>query len=86
MASYSIDFARSALKDLRRLDRSVVPRIIAEIEALREDPRPSGCRKLVGSEDLYRIRVGDYRVIYSVNDRLLIVGIERVRHRKEAYD
>ena len=86
MASYNTDFARSALKDLRRLDRRVVPRIVAEIEALRDDPRPDGCRKLVGSQDLYRIRVGDYRVVYSVNDCLLTVGIERVRHRKEVYD
>lgn len=86
MASYNIEFARSALKDLRRLDKGVVSRIIVEIEALRVEPRPAGCRKLVGSDDLYRIRIGDYRVIYSIHDRLLIVGIERIRHRREAYN
>lgn len=63
-----------------------MPRIIVAVEALADEPRPQGCRKLVGSDDLYRIRVGDYRVIYSVDDRLLVVGVERVRHRKEVYE
>lgn len=86
MGSYKVDFCRSALKDVRRLDRSVVPRIISAIESLTEEPRPVGVRKLVGSEHTYRLRVGDYRVVYSVDEALLVVGIQRVRHRKEAYD
>ena len=86
MASYKIDFARSALKDLRRLDRTVVSRIIQSIESLAENPRPIGARKLVGSEYTYRIRIGSYRVIYSLDDELLIVGVQRIRHRQEAYD
>lgn len=86
MASYRIDFCRSALKDLRRLDKHIVPRVIAAIEELAENPRPSGARKLQGSACTYRIRVGDYRVVYSVDDQLLVLAVTRVRHRKEVYD
>ena len=60
-------------------------RVIKAVEALADAPRPSGCKKLQGSEDTYRIRVGDYRVIYSVDDSILIVAIERIRHRREVY-
>jgi mRNA interferase RelE/StbE len=86
MASYKIEFSRSAEKDLRRLDHSMIPRIMSAVEDLASDPRPHGVRKLVGSESTYRIRVGDYRLIYDVFDRLCIVGIERIRHRKEVYE
>ncbi len=85
MAFYSVRLKRSAEKDLRRIDKSRVPSIIAAIEKLEENPRPEGCRKLVGSDNSYRIRIGDYRVIYLVEDTVCIVEIERVRHRKDAY-
>jgi mRNA interferase RelE/StbE len=70
---------------LRKLDATVQRRALRAVEALADDPRPNGCRKLVGSENAYRIRVGDYRVIYTVDDVILIVAIESVRHRREAY-
>lgn len=54
-------------------------------ETLADNPRPDGCRKLQGSENAFRIRVGDYRVIYTVDDAVLIAAIERVRHRREVY-
>jgi len=63
MDSFRIEFAREATKDLRRIDRVWIPKIIAAIEDLAENPRPVGCKKLVGSEHTFRIRVGDYRVI-----------------------
>lgn len=63
----------------------MVPRIVAAIDALAEELRPSGVKKLVGSEHTYRIRVGDYRVVYSIEDRLLVVLVERIRHRGEVY-
>ncbi len=85
MASYSVRFKCSAEKDLRRIDRSRVRSIIAAIERLEENPRPEGCRKLVGSDSSYRIRVGDYRVVYFIEDTVCIVEVERVRHRKDAY-
>lgn len=66
MASYRIEFARSATKDLRSIDRQWMPRIASAIDALADDPTPYGCKKLVGSEHTYRIRVGDYRIVYEI--------------------
>jgi len=85
MASYNVRLKRSAEKDLRRIDKSRVPSIIGAIEKLEEDPRPVGCRKLVGSDTSYRIRVGDYRVLYLIEDAVCVVEVERVRHRKDTY-
>ena len=85
MADYAISFARSARKDLEALDAKVVRRVFPKIEALAQQPRPSGCRKLVGAENLWRIRVGDYRVIYSINDQTELVDVVHIRHRSKAY-
>jgi mRNA interferase RelE/StbE len=85
MPDYSVSFRRSAEKDMRKLASSIQDRVIEAVEKLAKAPRPSGCKKLAGSEDAYRIRVGDYRVIYTVDDVILIVAIERVRHRREVY-
>jgi mRNA interferase RelE/StbE len=60
-------------------------RVMRAVEALAGTPRPPGCRKLEGGEVVYRIRVGDYRVIYTVDDAVLVVAIERIRHRREVY-
>lgn len=85
MASLRIEFARSATKDLRAIDRQWIPRILVAIEALAGEPRPIGCKKLAGSEHTYRIRVGDYRVIYDIHDDELVIFVVRVRHRRDAY-
>ena len=85
MADYAVNFRRSAEKDLRRLDLTVRRRVMRAIDGLARDPRPAGCRKLVGSENAFRIRIGDYRVIYTVDDAVFIVAIERIRHRRDAY-
>ena len=85
MASLRIEFARSATKDLRAIDRQWTARILDAIEALAKDPRPVGCKKLVGSEHTYRIRVGDYRVVYDIHDGDLVVFVVRVRHRRDVY-
>ncbi|MFL6231100.1 MAG: type II toxin-antitoxin system RelE family toxin [Pyrinomonadaceae bacterium] len=68
MADYEISFARAARRDLEALEAKVVNRIFPKIEALSKQPRPSGCRKLVGEENLWRVRIGDYRVIYEIKD------------------
>ncbi len=68
MASYLVEIARSAAKDLRRIDREWIPRIVAAIETLEADPRPAGSKKLVGSDRTYRLRIGDYRVIYDIHN------------------
>ncbi|MBU0494420.1 MAG: type II toxin-antitoxin system RelE/ParE family toxin [Chloroflexi bacterium] len=85
MPEYTITFARSARKELERLSSRVVRRVFPAIEALARDPRPLGCRKLQGVENLWRVRVGDYRVIYQVLDDELVVDIVAVRHRGQAY-
>lgn len=85
MAYLRIEFARSAEKDLRSIDRQAIPRILTAIERLSEDPLPAGCKKLVGSEYTYRIRVGDYRVIYEVYNGELRIFVIRVRHRRDVY-
>ena len=85
MTVYRIVVARSARKELERLPPAAVARIIARIEGLAAVPRPTGCRKLQGSTDLWRVRVGDHRVIYSVDDSRRVVDVIAVRHRSEAY-
>jgi mRNA interferase RelE/StbE len=85
VAEYSVVFARSARRELERLRREVARRILARIEGLASNPRPPRCVKLQGAANLWRIRVGEYRVIYSIDDSARIVDISGVRHRNDAY-
>ena len=82
---YEVYLERSAENDLKRLPTSTFDRIVYQIKTLAEKPRPSGCRKITGSKNDWRIRIGDYRVLYEVNDRAKAVRVMRVRHRREAY-
>lgn len=82
---FEVLLERSAEKDLRRLPESIHDRIVRTINALSRNPRPPGCRKLSGGKDDWRIRIGDYRVIYEIADANQIVRINRVRHRREVY-
>jgi mRNA interferase RelE/StbE len=82
---YSVVFARSASKELRALDSSVALRILKRIEALSKNPRPAGVVKLEGATDLWRIRVGEWRVVFRIVDRERLVDIMTIRHRREAY-
>ncbi len=82
---YSVLLERAAEKDLARLSAEIHDRIIDAIKSLRKNPHPPGCRKLVGGSNDWRIRVGDYRVVYEIADTIRIVRINRVRHRKEIY-
>jgi mRNA interferase RelE/StbE len=77
--------APTARKELDRLPTNARERVVRAIDALSDNPRPHGSLKLEGGEGQYRIRVGKYRVIYSIEDDVLIVLIVRVRHRKDAY-
>lgn len=85
MADYAVVFARSARKELQNLDPQVARRIIKQIETLVTDPRPSGVVKLDGAADLWRIRVGQWRVVYRILDRERLVDVVAVRHRSDAY-
>lgn len=80
MAEYRVVFARSARRELEGLEVSVARRIISRVEALTTDPRPHGCIKLQGAADLWRLRVGDYRVVYAIDDNACLVDIRVVRH------
>ncbi len=85
MDEYLIVFARSARKELEDLPQGVKIRILNRIERLSKSPRPADVRKLVGSECLWRLRIGDYRVIYGVYDERKLVDIVHIRHRRDAY-
>ena len=85
MADYTVVFARSAGKELRALDTPIALRILKRIEALPRNPRPAGAVKLEGALDLWRIRVGEWRVVYRISDRERLVDITAVRHRREVY-
>jgi mRNA interferase RelE/StbE len=85
MVEYGILFARSARKELERLEPTLGLRVLARIESLSVTPRPDGCRKFQGSEELWRIRIGDYRVVYSIDDHEKNVDVIAIRHRKEVY-
>jgi mRNA interferase RelE/StbE len=83
---HEVVLSAPAERDLKRLPAAVFHRMIAAIRVLAGNPRPPGCRKLQGSgHDDYRIRVGDYRVVYEVDDTATLVRIMRVRHRREVY-
>ena len=82
---YRIYLDGRAQKDLDRLPGNTLRRVLEALTALRENPRPPGCTKLRGSEDAYRIRVGDYRVLYSIDDGAQTIRVWRVRHRREVY-
>ena len=84
MAGYEIFFRESVWKELKKVPRADLKKILSRIEQLGNDPRPVGCEKLTG-QDLYRIRQGNYRVVYSIQDNKLTVWVVKVGHRKEVY-
>lgn len=83
--AYTVIILPRARKSIERLDRTVRARIQAAIELLAGNPRPPRAMPLVGETDVYRVRVGDYRILYWVGDTIRIVEIRKVAHRREAY-
>ena len=84
MARYEILFRRSVLKDLGRLPKKDVKRIVSVIRSLADKPRPEKAKKLAGQER-YRIRHGNYRILYSIQDQVCCIWIVKVAHRKDVY-
>ena len=82
---YRLLIERAAEKDIQKLPTTVHDRIIAAIQGLSISPRPPGCRKLAGLDDTWRIRVGDYRIVYDIADTVRVINVVRVRHRREVY-
>jgi mRNA interferase RelE/StbE len=87
MNKYQVVFSKTATKELRQLPQVEVQRVFQKAKELENNPRPPGSKKLVGEkEDLWRIRIGNYRIIYTVDDAVFIVDIRRIGHRKDVYD
>lgn len=82
---YRVEVDPAVVKELRRLPRDVVRRVSTAIEGLAVEPRPRGTKKLTGEDDLYRLRVGEWRLIYSIEDRVLTVWVLELGHRRDIY-
>jgi mRNA interferase RelE/StbE len=82
---YTVEFERSAKKEFDRLDGPIRARVLRSVVALQDDPRPPGATRLVGAGDLWRIRIGDYRVVYAIEDERLVVIVVRVAGRGRVY-
>jgi mRNA interferase RelE/StbE len=86
MASYHVALTSSAEKELKRLSTQLIARIISRLEDLASNPRPPGCKKLRGGDREWRIRAGDYRAVYTIDDTKLLVEVTRIRHRSDVYE
>ena len=86
MASYSVQLKPSAKKELDRLSARLIERIFEKLGGLASNPRPPGCKKLQGGDNEWRIRVSDYRVVYTIDDKRSLVEVTRIRHRNEVYE
>lgn len=84
--SYRIEVAPAAVRQLRKLDRVAQRRVQAAIELLASEPRPNGAKKLVGGEGEWRVRTGDYRIVYEIHDNVLLVLVVAVGHRRDSYE
>ncbi|MGB3203883.1 MAG: type II toxin-antitoxin system RelE/ParE family toxin [Crinalium sp.] len=83
--TYQIELTKGALKQLKKLPTDIRERIDLKIQELAVNPRPDGVKKIEGDLSLYRIRIGDYRVIYQIQDDVLLVIVVKVKHRREVY-
>jgi mRNA interferase RelE/StbE len=86
VADYRLQFTSSAEKELHRQPAAMLTRIASRIDRLAAQPRPQGCKKLRGGVNEWRIRIGDYRVIYTISDAERVIDITRIAHRKEVYE
>ena len=85
MSRYRVQILPAALKTLETYTEKLQRRIIRKIDALSENPRPNGCKKLIVSQDVYRLRSGEYRIIFKIQDEVLLVLVLKVGHRKDVY-
>jgi len=83
--TYSIEIKQSAQKELAKLPRNIADKVIKQIRALADDPYPNGCKKLVGTDHTYRIRIMDYRVLYSIFNQQLVIQVIKIGHCKDIY-
>jgi mRNA interferase RelE/StbE len=86
VASYVVEVKPSARKELEDLPNNVLARAVQKMESLGDKPRPAGCKKLKGYKDHWRVRVGDWRIVYLIDDDARIVSVTRIAHRREVYE
>ena len=86
MGNYSLEVKPSARKELEALPDRVLVRVVQKLESLGHAPRPTGCKKLKGYKDQWRVRVGDWRVVYIIDDAAKLIRITRIAHRREVYE
>jgi mRNA interferase RelE/StbE len=84
--NYSVEVKPSARKELESLPDNVLARVLQKMNSLRTAPRPAGCKKLKGYRDQWRVRVGDWRVVYIIDDAAKLISITRIAHRREVYE
>jgi mRNA interferase RelE/StbE len=82
---YTLEFRPAAVRQLRKLPKDAQRRLRAATESLRQQPRPPGAGKLAGTDDLWRIRVGDFRIVYTIADEAVVITVVRVANRREVY-
>ena len=85
MGYYKIEWKHSAKKEIKRLPKQVIGKILSAVEQLPNNLHPVGSKKIIGTEHTYRLRIADYRVVYSIENEYLIIEIIRVGHRKDVY-
>jgi mRNA interferase RelE/StbE len=83
--SYEVEITPAAKRQIKKLPNDVQKQVVEKLEELAFKPRPDGVQKLAGSDDLYRVRLGKYRIIYEIQDGLLLVTVVKVKHRKDVY-
>lgn len=86
MDDYTVEVKPSARKELEGLPDNVLSRVVGKLESLGHTPRPAGCKKLKGYKDHWRVRVGDWRVLYIIDDSARLVSVTRIAHRREVYE
>lgn len=83
--TYTVEIKPAAKRQIRKLSPPIQAAIVRQLEELAEEPRPVGVKKLSGEENTYRVRVGDYRILYEICDRILLVWVVRVENRRDVY-
>ena len=86
MNNYAVEVKPSARKELEALPDNVLSRVVRKLEVLADTPRSAGCKKLKGHKDQWRVRVGDWRVVYIIDDTAKVVSVTRIAHRREVYE
>ena len=86
MSSYFVEVKPSARKELEALADKMLARVLKKMNSLGNAPRPAGCKKLKGYQDQWRVRVGDWRVVYIIDDAAKLIGVTRIAHRRDVYE